>query len=263
MLVIGNTVVQIFRSPVEGSRFVANEIAKLITHRQQKNELLVLGLPTGNTPQQLYKELVRIHKVRNISFRNVVTFNIDEYHPLPAESDKSFRRFMDEHFFNHVDIPKNQQFIPKSDIPDSEVDQHCFNYEMDIERYGGIDIQILGIGRNGHIGFNEPGSSSESSTRLVELEQMSRVDIASQFGSIDSTPKKAITMGIGTLLKAKQIYLLAWGNGKASILKSALMQKPSVTVPASYLQNHRDTKIILDMSAAKNLSSRKSLNYQL
>ena len=202
-----------------GSIEVAKEIAKTIKKTQFLNKNCVLGLATGSSPIDTYSNLVRMHKEEGLSFKNVITFNLDEYLEMNPNSIHSYHYFMHEHLFNHIDIKKENIHIPKGNLRESEIQKHCIQYEKKIEKAGGIDLQLLGIGRNGHIGFNEPGSLESSITRKVTIENKTRVDASPEFGGIKNVPKKAISMGINTILNAKKIILIAWGENKRKLLK--------------------------------------------
>ncbi len=237
---------------------VAREIAEYVLEKQKKNETVVLGLATGSTPVSVYEELVRLHHEEHISFSNVITFNLDEYYPMHPDSLQSYVRFMHEHLFDHIDIKPENIHIPDGTIEKDQVEAFCQKYEEQIQSAGGIDIQILGIGRTGHIGFNEPGSNMDSSTRIITLDKITRRDAASDFFGEENVPRRAITMGIGTILKSRKIFLMAWGESKASIIKKAVEGDISNHVPASYLQNHPDSSIILDEAAAAELTRIKT-----
>ena len=248
----------IFSSAKEGSVKVAKEIRDLILDKQSKGEMCVLGLATGSSPIKVYEELIKIHKEESVSFQNVITFNLDEYYPMERENIHSYHYFMHEHLFNHIDIlPKNIN-IPKGNITADELHDYCISYEDQIDAVGGLDFQLLGIGRTGHIGFNEPGSHVNSETRSILLDHITRVDAANSFLGIDNVPKKAITMGIGTVKKAKRIVLLSWGDKKASIIKETIEGTISSEVPASYLQLHSNTTFVLDKEAASELTRIKT-----
>src|SRR6476469_6002982 len=213
--------VRIFPDAQEGSVYVAGEIAKLIREKAARNENCVLGMATGGTPILLYAELVRMHREEGLSFKNVITFNLDEYYPISREAYQSYWSFMHRHLFNHIDIDPANIHIPDGTWPKEEIKQHCAAYEKKFEEAGGIYLQILGIGLNGHIGFNEPGSSIHSKTRLVNLDNTTRLANTYEFANISEVPRLAITMGISTILKSKKIILMAWGPGKAPIIKKA------------------------------------------
>jgi glucosamine-6-phosphate deaminase len=236
------------------SAVVADELAKLLRQNDAAGRPTVLGLATGSTPVRLYRQLIRLHREDNLSFRNVVTFNLDEYHGLPRTHPESYWRFMHEQFFNHVDIPPENIHIPDGSVPRAEVFTWCRAYEEKIRAAGGIDVQILGIGRTGHIGFNEPGSGRDSRTRLVTLDGLTRRDAARDFLGEANVPRHAITMGVGTILEARRILLLAWGEAKARVLADAVENVPTDSLPASFLQGHPATEIHIDTAAASELT---------
>tara|TARA_R110001583_G_scaffold86860_1_gene226675 strand:+ start:5031 stop:6953 length:1923 start_codon:yes stop_codon:yes gene_type:complete len=243
-----------FSNSVEGSICVAQEIADLIKHKQKENKLCILGLATGSSPIKVYEELVRMHIEEGLSFSNVVTFNLDEYYQMDKNSVHSYYYFMHQHLFNHVDIDASNINIPCGTISTEDLHQYCIDYDLKIKEYGGLDFQLLGIGRTGHIGFNEPGSHYNSGTRSITLDHLTRVDAAPSFLGIDNVPKKAITMGIGTVKKAKRVVLLAWGHNKASVVKETIEGEITSEVPATYLQNHPNTTFILNDEAAQDLT---------
>ncbi|MBS1542678.1 MAG: glucosamine-6-phosphate deaminase, partial [Bacteroidetes bacterium] len=249
--------VSIFKTSEQASVFVAKEIASLILKRQKEKKNVVLGLATGSTPTRVYAELVKMHK-EGLSFRNVITFNLDEYWPMQPESLQSYVRFMNEHLFNHIDIPRKNINIPDGTVPKSKIAEYCRSYEKKMESAGGLDIQILGIGRTGHIGFNEPGSTERSLTRITTLNQVTRNDAAADFFGEENVPQKALTMGVGTILKSKRIILMAWGEGKGSIVQKAVEGEISDQVPATYLQRHANTQFILDEAASSQLTRVKT-----
>jgi len=249
---------QIFHHARDASIYVAQQIAQLIQQRAEDGKQCVLGLATGSTPTKIYEELVRLHREEALSFQNVVTFNLDEYYPMPPEELQSYVRFMREHLFDHIDIEPGNIHIPDGTQPEEQVHESCWQYEEKINRAGGIDIQILGIGRTGHIGFNEPGSGRNSRTRLITLDQLTRRDAASDFFSEENVPRRAITMGVGTILEAKKIYLLAFGEGKATVIQKAVEENISTIVAASFLQEHRNARIILDEAASERLTRARS-----
>lgn len=249
--------VEIFRTPGEGSAYVANEIAKAIRARQAEGKKCVLGLATGSTPISMYKELVRLHKEEGLSFQNVITFNLDEYYPLERDALQSYWSFMHRYLFDHIDIKPENIHIPDGGWKQEEIKKHCLAYEAAIDAEGGIDLQILGIGNNGHIGFNEPGSSIYSKTRLVPLDNSTRIANAKDFQNISKVPRLAITTGISTILKARRIILMAWGF-KASIVARSVEGDVSEQVPASLLQQHNDCLFVVDEQAASELTRVKS-----
>lgn len=245
--------VEIFVNSREGSKYVASKIAELI--REKEN--CVLGLATGSTPITLYAELIRLHKEKNLSFKNVITFNLDEYYPIEKDAIQSYYSFMHRHLFDHIDINPNNIYIPNGALPKEEIKEYCARYEQMIEEAGGIDLQILGIGSNGHIGFNEPGSSRYSKTRLTNLDNNTRNANAREFDNISKVPRLALTMGISTIMKSKRILLLAWGQ-KANIVAKAVEGDVTEQVPASILQQHNNCTFVLDTNAASELTRFKT-----
>lgn len=246
--------VDIHPTAKDGSKAVAQEIAALIKERQGSNKPVVLGLATGSTPKYLYAELVRLHKEEGLSFKNVITFNLDEYYPIEADALQSYNRFMKEQLFNHIDIPAENCHVPDGTLPKEKVKEYAAEYERRIEAAGGIDLQILGIGTNGHIGFNEPGSTLTSHTRLVTLDNATRQANAFEFANMSQVPRLAITMGLSTIFKAKRIILLAWGTHKAKIVRRSVEGHSTDQVPASLLQQHPDCKFVIDEQAAEELT---------
>ncbi|WP_121355298.1 glucosamine-6-phosphate deaminase [Flavisolibacter nicotianae] len=250
--------VHIFPTLEKGSQAAAKEIAKLIRQKQQSSQPCVLGLATGSTPKSLYAELVRMHREEGLSFQNVITFNLDEYYPIDRDAWQSYNTYMHRNLFQHIDIDPANIHIPNGELPKESVKEHCAAYEKQIDDAGGIDLQILGIGNNGHIGFNEPGSSIHSRTRLINLENSTRLANAYEFANISEVPRLALTMGISTILKAKKIILLAWGPAKAPVVQKAVEQNVTESVPASLLQTHGDCSFYLDEAAASELTRYKS-----
>lgn len=246
--------VKVWPKAKEGSAHVARSIALAIRQKQQENKPIVLGLATGSSPIQVYRELVRMHKEEQLSFENVISFNLDEYFPMAPDAKQSYVRFMQEHLFDHVDIKPENVHIPDGTLNMDEVEAYCEAYDRKIESYGGIDIQLLGIGRTGHIGFNEPGSWEDSSTRMVRLDALTRRDAAKDFDREEDIPYRAITMGIKTIMNAKKIYLLGWGQHKADILKKAIEEAVTPNIPATFLQKHREVSVHLDHGAVERLT---------
>ncbi len=249
---------RVFDHSRQASEQVAREIATLIRDRASKGLKCVLGLATGSTPTGVYAELVRMHREQGLSFKNVVTFNLDEYYPMPPTALQSYRRFMREHLFDHLDIDPANIHIPDGTAPIDQVSDHCAAYEQAIEKAGGIDLQILGIGRTGHVGFNEPGSGQNSPTRLIALDGMTRRDAAADFYGEENVPRRAITMGVGTILRARRIILMAWGEHKAKVVARAIEGPITEAVAASFLQDHDSAEIILDNAAAAELTRYKT-----
>ncbi len=246
--------VKIWKSAADGCRHVAQSIALAIRQKQQEGEKIVLGLATGSSPILVYQELVRLHREEGLSFHNVITFNLDEYYPMQPDAPQSYVRFMREYLFDHVDINPENIHIPDGTKLIEKVDSYCAAYEKEIDAHGGLDIQLLGIGRTGHIGFNEPGSWEHSATRLVRLDAITRRDALKDFPHEDDVPYRAITMGIKTIMKARTIYLMGWGDHKAAVLKRAIEGPVTESVPATFLQKHPNVKAHLDQSAASELT---------
>lgn len=248
----------IFSDSKNASKIVANEIATLIKKKQKNNQNCVLGLATGTSPISVYNELVRMHKEDGLSFFNVISFNLDEYFPMKKDDIQSYHHFMNEHLFSHVDIKPENIFIPDGDISENEINDYCQSYDEKISKLGGIDFQLLGIGRTGHIGFNEPGSNYDSLTRRIHLNYITRNDARKSFYGIENVPTTAITMGIKTIRKSKRIVLLAWGQNKSSVIKKAIENEIDSNIPASFLQKHSNVTFVLDNSSSSNLTRIKS-----
>lgn len=249
--------VEIFPTSQEGSIHVANEIADLIRKKQASNERCVLGLATGTSPISMYAELVRLHREEGLSFHNVISFNLDEYYPIDQDAYQSYWSFMHRHLFSHVDIPVDNINLPAGTGSKEDVKNFCHAYEKRIEAAGGIDLQVLGIGNNGHIGFNEPGSSIFSNTRIVNLENGTRLANSYEFQNISKVPRLAVSMGISTILKSKRILLMAWGT-KAVIVAKSVEGNVTEQIPASILQQHSNCTFILDEIASSELTRFKS-----
>ncbi|BDS05599.1 hypothetical protein NT6N_06390 [Oceaniferula spumae] len=245
--------VEIFESPEDAVAKLAAETAELIRENDAAERPTVLGLATGGTPIRYYQELIRLHNELDLSFANVITFNLDEYAGLPREHKESYWQFMHDNLFDHIDIKEENIHIPSGTVAEEDIPAHCEEYEQAIIDAGGIDQQILGIGRTGHIGFNEPGSPQDSLTRAIHLDSITREDAAPAFGGIENVPTSAITMGCGTILSARRLVLLAWGEAKASIVKEAVQGPISDQVSASFLQNHPNAVFYLDEAAASAL----------
>ena len=246
--------VKIFDHAKEASRAIAEHIAQRIRQQNQQGQQCVLGLATGSTPIGVYAELVRLHCEEGLSFQNVVTFNLDEYYPIQPNELQSYVRFMHDHLFDHIDIPPENINIPDGSLAKEDVADYCAQYETKMAEIGGIDIQLLGIGRTGHIGFNEPGSSKDSVTRLITLDKITRSDASSDFLGEENVPRRAITMGVGSILSAREILIIAYGEHKAEIASTAIEGDITPSVSASFLQEHPRTTFILDSSAAQGLT---------
>jgi glucosamine-6-phosphate deaminase len=250
---------RIFNDPREASKSVALEIADLIRTKAKEGKKCVLGLATGSSPKTVYAELIRMHKEEGLSFKNVVSFNLDEYYPMDQDAVQSYWRFMREQLFDQVDIPKENYFIPFGNIPQNQIEEFCKSYEAKIDSLGGLDFQLLGIGGNGHIGFNEPGSLINSKTRLMMLDHSTRSAAMMDFGGeLIKVPKKAITMGVSKILQAKRVVLLAWGERKAEMIANAVQGPVSEHNPSSYLQSHSNALFVVDTAAASELKRMKT-----
>ena len=235
---------KVFEDSTIASNAVANEIADLIRVKQAQKQPCILGLATGSSPKGLYAALIRLHKEEGLSFKNVISFNLDEYYPMEPDSVNSYVRFMKEQLFNHVDILPENYHIPDGLLSKESIADYCDAYEVKIKALGGIDLQILGIGGNGHIGFNESGSLQNSKTRLVALDHITRVAASGDFGGLENTPRTAITLGVKKIMEAKRVILMAWGEGKSNIIKASAEGEVTSRVPASYLQEHNNATFI-------------------
>jgi glucosamine-6-phosphate deaminase len=235
-------------------RLIADRIVDVVTRRVAERGRCVLGLATGSTPLGVYRELIRRHRAGEFDFSHVVAFNLDEYYPMAGDSLQGYRRYMWENLFAHVNVRPDQVHIPDGSTPRERLAEHCAAYESAIRDAGGIDFQLLGIGKSGHIGFNEPGSPADSRTRLVHLDTITRKDAAADFFGEDNVPREAITMGVATILEAREIALIATGEHKAAIVRRAVEGDVSPEVAASYLQRHPGATIYLDLAAAAELT---------
>ncbi len=244
----------VFESSSTPSQQLAAETAAEIRKADDEGRRLVLGLATGSSPVPYYRELIRLHQEEGLSFKNVVTFNLDEYFGLTRDHPESYFRFMHDQLFDHIDIPADQINIPDGTVPVEESFAWCQGYENRIDEAGGLDLQILGIGRTGHIGFNEPGSTRDSLTRMISLDRVTRRDAASDFLGEENVPRFAITMGVGTIMKARRVVLMAWGENKAEIIREAVEQDVTDSVSASFLQEHENATYVLDQAAASQLT---------
>lgn len=244
----------VFPSSEEPCRLLAQETAGLIRKAQAEGRNFVLGLATGSTPVPFYRELIRLHREEGLSFTNLVTFNLDEYCGLSPDHPESYHRFMHDQLFDQIDIPRDQIHIPDGTVRPEDEYRWCQSYEERIEKAGGLDLQVLGIGRTGHIGFNEPGSTRESRTRMISLDRTTRRDAASDFRGEANVPRFAITMGVGTILGARRVVLLAWGENKAEVIQQAIEGEVSPSVAASFLQEHAAVTFLLDRAAASQLT---------
>ena len=244
----------IFAESAAAAKALAQEVKEIITRKNKAGQPAVLGMATGSTPVPFYRELIRLHKEEGLSFKNVITFNLDEYFGLAPDHPESYARFMAEQIFDHIDIPKANINLPSGTISSDQVFNHCRDYEQKIDSVGGIDLQILGIGRTGHIGFNEPGSSRDSLTRRITLDRVTRQDAASDFRGEQNVPHFAITMGVGTILRAKKLVLMAWGENKGGVVAKAVEGPMTEAVSASFLQDHPDARFFIDQGASRELT---------
>ena len=244
----------VFPTPAQAAAELAKEVRALIEEKNAAGQPAVLGMATGSTPVPFYRELIRLHKEEGLSFKNVHTFNLDEYYGLTGDHPESYARFMADQLFDHIDIPKENIHIPKGTVPGDMVFTHCREYEEAIDKLGGVDLQILGIGRTGHIGFNEPGSSRDSLTRRITLDRITRQDAAADFRGEQNVPHFAITMGVGTILRARKLVLMAWGENKAAITAKAVEGPVTDAISASFLQDHPGARFFLDQGAASELT---------
>ncbi|MBM6758013.1 glucosamine-6-phosphate deaminase [Bacteroides mediterraneensis] len=242
----------IFETIDEGVVQIANEIVAKIQDRQREGKFCTIAVGTGASLRPLFAELIRKHKDEGVSFRNVVFFNLYEYYPLTDEAGSSFNH-LNKLFLSQIDIDRQNIFTMDGTIPQEAITEHCRLYEQRIQTFGGIDIVIMGVGREGNIGMNEPGSHASSTTRLILIDATSRSEAAHNIG-VDNLPPCSITMGISTILGARKVYLLAWGEDKADIIRSAVEDKVSDTLPASYLQLHSNTSVCIDLAAAAHLT---------
>jgi glucosamine-6-phosphate deaminase len=250
--------VTVYPGSDHASKAVAAEIAELIRSKAAKGEKAVLGLATGSTPTAVYDELIRLHQQEGLSFKTVVTFNLDEYYPIRPDELQSYNRFMREHLFDHIDIDPKNTHVPDGTVARDKVWAYCQQYEKMIKDAGGLDFQILGIGRTGHVGFNEPGSPRDSRTRLITLDRVTRMDAASDFFGEWNVPRKAITMGVDTIMSAKKVVLMAWGEAKAPVLRKTVEGEITTQVPATFLQQHASARMVLDSAAAAELTRFKT-----
>ncbi|MDG1338055.1 MAG: glucosamine-6-phosphate deaminase [Flavobacteriaceae bacterium] len=247
-----------FENSNEASLLIAREICDLIKSKQEKKKNCVIGFATGSSPTKVYQEIIKIHNEESLSFYNVIAFNLDEYFPIEKDDNNSYHHFMNENLFDHIDIPKENINIPSGDINEKEIKKFCSSYEKKIDKNGGIDIQLLGIGRTGHIGFNEPGSHFNSITRLITLDHTTRFDASKSFNGIENVPSRALTMGIRTIFNSKRIIIMAWGIQKSHIVKKSVENNITSLIPTTYLQNHKNTTLVLDKECSSELTRFKT-----
>ena len=224
------------------AELLVNEINKIL----YKKKYCLISMPTGNTPIGLFYELIELYKKKKISFKNIFFFNLDEFYPISKNDTHSYNYYLFKKLFNHIDIPKKNINMLNGDINEKDIPRHCLSFEDKIEKLGGLDIQILGIGQNGHIGFNEPGSLIDTKTRKVKISDHSLSIISNEFNNKNKVPREALTMGIKTILSCNKIFLLAWGNNKSTIIEKTIKNKITKNIPATYLKKHKDVTFILD-----------------
>ena len=247
-----------FENSKDASILIAREICDLIKAKQEKKKNCVIGFATGSSPTKVYQEIIRIHNDESLSFYNVIAFNLDEYYPIDKDDNNSYHHFMNDNLFSHIDIPKENINIPSGEIAEKEIKKFCASYEKKIEKHGGIDIQLLGIGRTGHIGFNEPGSHFNSKTRLITLDHTTRFDASKSFNGIENVPSKALTMGVRTIFNSKRIIVMAWGIQKSLIVKKSVEDDVTSLIPTTYLQKHKNTTLVLDKECSVELTRYKT-----
>lgn len=244
----------IFPTIEEGAIDIANHLEADIKKREQEGRKYVMGVGSGSSLTPIFHELIKRHQAGKLSFKNVVVFNAYEYFPLSEENVNRGINQLKERFLNHIDIEAENIFTPDGTIAQNDVQEHCRQYEQHIKELGGLDVILLGIGRMGNIATNEPGSSITSASRLILIDETSREEMKMSFGSQESVPPCSITMGVSTILSARKIFLTAWGEEKAEIIKKTVEGKVSDAIPASFLQTHNDAHVVIDLSAAAKLT---------
>ena len=244
---------KIYNDNTEGSR----ELAKILVNNcnliLSKKNRCVISLPTGNSPINLYKSLIELYKKKQISFKNIVFFNLDEFYPISKKDPQSYSKYLNEKLFNHIDMPKKNINLFNGNIKEKGIKRHCIDFEKKIKELGGLDIQVLGIGKNGHIGFNEPGSLINSKTRKVKISNDSIKVIINEFNDKRRVPQEALTMGVQTILSANKIFLMAWGKNKSSIINKTIKSDVSKDIPATYLKTHKNVTFILDKESSSEI----------
>ncbi len=243
-------IARVLSAKQQGILYVADTIATAIRTAQQEGRRFVWGLPTGSSPIPIYAELVRMHRQEGLSFENVITFNMDEYYLLAKDDPRSFYSYTHHHLLHHVNVLPENIFYPYCSVAPDEVVQECSRYDAAIAAAGGFDLLLLGIGSNGHIAFNEPGTPFDTYTNLVNLSLQSREAAVTDFGSLEAVPPQAISIGIRHVMEAKQVILTAWGPAKANIIQQAVKGSITGAVPASCLQGHSNCCFVLDEAAA-------------
>ena len=245
---------RVFRSADEASMEVASIVAAKIKKRASEGRMLVLGLPTGSTPVPFFRELCRYHVEEGLSFSNLICFQLDEYYQLPEDSIHSYANFLRREFYSQVDVAEENIHSLDGNVEEDELYNYCAAFETKIAEVGGIDIQLLGVGRSGHVGFNEPGSPASTTTRAVTLDKLTRIDAAEEFLGLERVPAKALTMGIETIMKARKIIIMAWGKAKAQIVKDSIEGDVTPGVPPTILQHHSNSFFFLDIDSAEGLT---------
>jgi len=244
---------KIYNDNTEGSRELAKILVDNCNLILSKKNRCVISLPTGNSPINLYKSLIELYKKKQISFKNIVFFNLDEFYPISKKDPQSYSKYLNEKLFNHIDMPKKNINLFNGNIKEKGIKRHCIDFEKKIKELGGLDIQVLGIGKNGHIGFNEPGSLINSKTRKVKISNDSIKVIINEFNDKRRVPQEALTMGVQTILSANKIFLMAWGKNKSSIINKTIKSGVSKDIPATYLKTHKNVTFILDKESSSEI----------
>ncbi len=244
---------KIYNDNSEGSRELAKILVDNCNLILSKKNRCVISLPTGNSPINLYKSLIELYKKKQISFKNIVFFNLDEFYPISKKDPQSYSTYLNEKLFDHIDMPKKNINLFNGNIKEKGIKRHCIDFEKKIKELGGLDIQVLGIGKNGHIGFNEPGSLINSKTRKVKISNDSIKVIINEFNDKRRVPQEALTMGVQTILSANKIFLMAWGKNKSSIINKTIKSGVSKDIPATYLKTHKNVTFILDKESSSEI----------
>lgn len=245
--------IKVYPNSINASKIFAKSLVDEINKILYKKKCCSISMPTGNTPIDLYNELIELYKKKKISFKNIFFFNLDEFYPISKDDIQSYNYYLNEKLFNHVDIPEENINMLDGDVNEKNIISHCLSFEDKIEKLGGLDIQILGIGQNGHIGFNEPGSLIYSKTRKVKISNHSLSILSNEFKNKNKIPKEALTMGVDTILSSNKIFLLAWGETKSTIISKTIKNKVTKNIPATYLKNHNNVTFILDKNSSSKI----------
>eukprot|EP01113_Clastostelium_recurvatum_P012995 TRINITY_DN1680_c0_g1_i3.p1 TRINITY_DN1680_c0_g1~~TRINITY_DN1680_c0_g1_i3.p1 ORF type:complete len:692 (-),score=220.68 TRINITY_DN1680_c0_g1_i3:95-2170(-) len=244
----------VYRFPDEATRKVSAEVAELIRSASPAHKV-VLGLSTGSAPSGVYDELIRMHKTEGLSFQHVITFNVDEYYPMKASQIQSAAMFMEENLFSHVDLPKENINMLSGEVPPSQVGKYCQEYEDKIKHAGGIDLMLLPIGKAGQLAYNEPGTAKDSRSRVVDIDRVTRIDLAAEFFGMEYVPHESITVGLATILsQSKKIIIMAFSEGRARIISRLVEGDVTIQLPATFVQGHPNTRVIIDAAAAEELA---------